>query len=305
MKGGKRKEEEDDHKKSARSRFEADGVLKYHFKEAEGHPGPDKDVQKIKRQRIIDENGRIYLREVRPKFPVLSRPLYVGLGGGVGRWFYEREGAKASTDLGLLLPSMRKVVRSGAFDTTMTIGGNGKELLKLLGGTILDKIKAFVPSTYKGKIQGKTLAGYRLGEVGHGADGWVFKWPVNKGQWEGERLIEKEWLCLEWSMIGVGGFDGVGGMEKFKVHPNGYLQVLLGWDEDWGAVWEVAHRLVYWCYEGVPEEGGGEVEKMVVMHTCHNKRCLCPAHLLEGTSKENKGGLHDRAIRDRAKNQKP
>jgi hypothetical protein len=32
------------------------------------------------------------------------------------------------------------------------------------------------------------------------------------------------------------------------------------------------------------------------MHTCNNKRCLNPAHIVWGTNAENARGLHDTAI---------
>ena len=82
-------------------------------------------------------------------------------------------------------------------------------------------------------------------------------------------------------------------------HEQGYVLVVLGSikqaDGSWTPVKEYGHRLVYWALLGpfqhdpqawtgaAPEQQAGPV----VMHTCHNRSCLQPLHLLLGNYSEN------------------
>ena len=87
-----------------------------------------------------------------------------------------------------------------------------------------------------------------------------------------------------------------GGMEQVS---GGYVLVVLGSikqaDGSWTPVNEYGHRLVCWALLGpfqhdpqawtgaAPEQQAGPV----VMHTCHNRSCLQPLHLLLGNYSEN------------------
>lgn len=81
----------------------------------------------------------------------------------------------------------------------------------------------------------------------------------------------------------------------------GYVRLLLG-ERGFGRtervmMWECAHRIVLWAFEGPPTmqqytwagEQGIKGNGLVVCHTCNNKLCLNPHHLVYGTEWENNG----------------
>ena len=75
-------------------------------------------------------------------------------------------------------------------------------------------------------------------------------------------FINQENKCWEWTRSLSGGYG--------QFHPNGFL----GKNKS-------VHRFVYKVFNG-------EITKEeVVRHTCHNRRCCNPQHLLKGTSKDN------------------
>lgn len=86
--------------------------------------------------------------------------------------------------------------------------------------------------------------------------------------------------CLNYEGTKV---DGVMGA---YVHEGGYLYLLLGYKRcEKGkskAVYALAHEMVCWLTCGPPS-----IMDQVVMHSCDNPSCLCPAHLLRGTQSEN------------------
>lgn len=84
----------------------------------------------------------------------------------------------------------------------------------------------------------------------------------------------------------------------------GYLRVTLG-----TGMYEKAHRLVLWQMQGPPpgdvalpllDQTGSRVmdaykapNKCCAMHTCNNKRCLNPAHLVWATHGDNRKGNNE------------
>lgn len=97
-------------------------------------------------------------------------------------------------------------------------------------------------------------------------------------------------ICMEFDKGKVQAVKGLG------VHPQGYLEVELGWDKEKSLggkrVFEKAHRLVCWAFHGPAPSPG-----MVVMHTCNKPTCLCPMHLKWGTQKENSQGRKKKGYR--------
>ena len=85
--------------------------------------------------------------------------------------------------------------------------------------------------------------------------------------------------------------DAVQGKNSRGVKKYGYLQVKLA-----SGVWEYAHRLVMWALEGPPSPLYNQV-----MHTCDNKMCLNPIHLMWGNEVENMGKSYGRAKKARRK----
>jgi hypothetical protein len=78
---------------------------------------------------------------------------------------------------------------------------------------------------------------------------------------------------------------------KSRVKVFGYLEVKLAS----GRVWEYAHRLVLWAFDGPPTAQYPEA-----MHTCNNKMCLNISHLHWGSHEENMGEMYARVRRSRA-----
>ena len=92
----------------------------------------------------------------------------------------------------------------------------------------------------------------------------------------------------------------VEGMHKVS---GGYVEVQLGSLKrvdasgvvTWTPVFELGHRLVYWAMQGPVDQDARwwagqlpcEQAGPVVMHSCHNKSCLQPWHLLLGNYSEN------------------
>lgn len=64
--------------------------------------------------------------------------------------------------------------------------------------------------------------------------------------------------------------------------PNGYGRVKLG-----GRAW-LAHRAAYFMAHGsIPTPRKKGHAATVIRHTCDNRRCCNPAHLIPGTAKDN------------------
>ncbi len=101
-------------------------------------------------------------------------------------------------------------------------------------------------------------------------------------------------LCLEFSPELAEEAQGMG----FDSQDPTYLTVTVG-----PRMYEKAHRLVLWQLQGPPPDVALPIsrphnagKRYYAMHTCNNKRCLNPAHIVWGTNAENARGLHDTAI---------
>jgi len=64
---------------------------------------------------------------------------------------------------------------------------------------------------------------------------------------------------------------------------DGYLRVLCGYDAAGANVYEFAHRLVCFAFNGAPPD----MQHKVVSHMCHNPCCLNPRHMKWDTIRGN------------------
>jgi hypothetical protein len=216
-------------------------------------------------------------------------------------------------------------------------GGEGQEGVGLLKGLARVLKPSVRGKTLDYGVVGGALVVKEWEKEGGGAgEGWMFRRPVKlrpseatleglhaKGVGGGvEEVGDGVWMCMEWSPKAISQSRQV--PKLFKVVGRGYLQVLMGQYKvdvpntrlgpSGGArasssrqamvseverVWEYAHRLVLWCYEGPPPDQ----ERVVAMHSCNNKLCLCPAHLFWGTMGENRKEDNVRAFQGRLESQ--
>jgi hypothetical protein len=219
-----------------------------------------------------------------------ERPIYFGGKQSKGAWFYEsgKRAKKAE-----MLESMQRVSRGKMFVPSQSRRVNGERLLGLLAKVLKPSGKRVPP-------------GPRAIEdvVEEEGQEWAVRLPLKEKAGGAGGGGEEEWLCLEYSQDQVGlpaNERDEGGVKLLNIHRAGYLLVLLGYQRvkvegerggkrakakviRWEGVWELAHRVVDWCYEGVG--GGGEV----VLHTCDNKGCLSIAHLMRGSQRQNLKG---------------
>ena len=74
--------------------------------------------------------------------------------------------------------------------------------------------------------------------------------------------------------------------ETKHIYPlkSGYITVVLGYKGKGVQVLELAHRLVLWAIKGPPPTS---MMYPVAMHTCNNKSCLNPMHMMWGENKDN------------------
>lgn len=78
---------------------------------------------------------------------------------------------------------------------------------------------------------------------------------------------DPETKCWEWNL--------------YKNKGNGYGQFWIGTDEHGKNLWNNAHKVSYEVFHGPVPEG------MEVAHTCHNRCCINPNHLVAKTHREN------------------
>ncbi len=91
-------------------------------------------------------------------------------------------------------------------------------------------------------------------------------------------------------------------MDDLDIHDRpGYLTVRLNPHAPGPAMYEKAHRLVLWQLQGPPPRPNVTLRRYCAMHTCSNKMCLNPAHLVWGTYAENATGNYGRAKKERGK----
>jgi hypothetical protein len=64
-----------------------------------------------------------------------------------------------------------------------------------------------------------------------------------------------------------------------------HLRVMIGRDAHMCPVYEYAHRLLLWCYVGMPDD-----DAHVCMHVCDTSLCLNPKHCFWGSKSANKRG---------------
>lgn len=269
------------------TRKEQDDVLSYH------------QLPHQSRRRVKEEEDPVYQETIRGA--KWERPLYQGPKDLEGAWFYESDEVAKEAEM---LGSMKSVSKGILFFPQESKRENGERLLGVLA-QVLKPSGLRVP-------QGSTREKMER-EKG---EEWPLKVPLKKQERDGSMKV----LCLEVSPKKVDGHEIDGGV-VLSMHPMGYIMVLLGYKKmvvpnarlspskgvirgrkrqlevnKWEGVWEVAHRVVQWCYEGMGGEGedGGEGE--VVMHTCHNKGCVCIAHLVKGSQGENVKGEVVRAV---------
>jgi hypothetical protein len=93
------------------------------------------------------------------------------------------------------------------------------------------------------------------------------------------------------------------GMAKWMGCQDGYLLMSLGTVKEEGQsraklVRIRAHRFIMFAFLG-GEQGG--LTGKVVMHTCNNKRCLNPAHMLVGCTRQNMGEDYVNLLEERDK----
>lgn len=118
----------------------------------------------------------------------------------------------------------------------------------------------------------------------------VFTKPPKKTSEDDVHVDGTTDLCMEWDVSKVAAMP-----QLFRVSKSGYLQLRVG-SMKVGArkqpKYEFAHRVVLNMLEGVVEGHN------VVCHTCDNKRCLNPMHMLWGTHAINRQarGLEGRAL---------
>lgn len=98
--------------------------------------------------------------------------------------------------------------------------------------------------------------------------------------WHGSRS-----LCIDFDPAIIHAM----GMSKWMGCQDGYLSLTLGTVKDEGQrrVKKVrirAHRFIMFAFVGA-EQGG--ITGKVVMHTCNNRRCMNPAHMLVGSTQQN------------------
>lgn len=108
----------------------------------------------------------------------------------------------------------------------------------------------------------------------------VFTKPPKKTCEQGMHVDGTTDLCMEWDVAKVAAKP-----QLFRVSTSGYLQVRVGSMKVGGKKqpkYEFAHRVVLNMLEGVIEGHN------VVCHTCDNKRCLNPMHMLWGTHSINR-----------------
>ena len=241
-------------------------------------------------------------------------------------WFAPHNQVAAAEELHCLLPSMLQLAQPAAdqvahfslFNPADTIHQNAVRLLKQLGDVLFPS--AFHPcssTTPQEELPPAFLAPLQQ----QGVDEWRC-WPwfsplvidqaarvekmrkllaaqsksSNSKQTPYQRPLDAPVYEPECMVASSSCVRMQGGMEQVS---GGYVLVVLGSikqaDGSWTPVKEYGHRLVYWALLGpfqhdpqawtgaAPEQQAGPV----VMHTCHNKSCLQPLHLLLGNYSEN------------------
>jgi hypothetical protein len=112
------------------------------------------------------------------------------------------------------------------------------------------------------------------------------KKPKHKEAGRAGREEWEKWECIVFSselVKRVHGLSIKSNTNKSRVKTlkmQSYLNVDLVYGE---SRWQdTGHRMVLWAWAGPPSLPGLEA-----MHLCGNKRCLCPAHLMWGTHRQN------------------